>query len=322
MTEAYRVAMSRRSESALAALLLTNHLVDVGAAPLSAKRFWALLESVGDPAEIVGASAKEIRRRTGLSEVEASRIEQLVSAGTVLAFELEGMERQGFAALTPFDTGYPGRLRERLRDQAPPVLYAVGEQGLLSEEGIGIVGSRNVSASGTNVARLAAQAAVRLGVPVISGGARGVDQASMSAAYEAGGQVVGFLADSLQRRTSEPNTRRAIADGATCLATPYKPSAGFSVANAMGRNKLIYASAKVTLVVATDIERGGTWEGAVEALRNGFGAVAVWTGDGAGPGNERLASLGAHALSDMSQLFSDRVEPSPINRSDQLRLGL
>lgn len=315
-------AMGTRSESALASLLLTNHLVDVGAAPLSAKRYWALLESVPDPAELLRAPADEIRSRTGLPDDEADRIEQLVSAGTGLAFELERMERQGFAAITPFDDGYPMRLRNQLGDQAPPLLFVVGERSLLSEEGVGIVGSRGVDDAGAEVARLAAHVTVKAGLPVISGGAKGVDQVSMSAAYEVGGRVIGYIADSLERRVREPNTRRAVADGSICLATPYKPAAGFSVASAMGRNKLIYASGRVTFVVAAGLERGGTWEGALEALRNGFGPVVVWNGEGAGSGNARLIELGAAGVDDVSQLLANPVAPAPPGRSDQLRLGL
>jgi len=222
--------------------------------------------------------------------------------------------------------GHDGRLEhqrvERLGDEAPPVFYIVGDRSLLSIEGVGIVGSRGVADAGSDVARHAASTAVAAGFPVISGGARGVDQVSMTAAYEAGGQVVGYLADSLERRVRDPNTRRALADGSTCLATPYKPSAGFSVASAMGRNKLVYASARVTFVVASDLEKGGTWEGAVEALRNGFGSVAVWMGEGGGPGNARLAELGATSIDDVSALVAGQVAPSTTSRSDQLRLGL
>lgn len=315
-------AMSTRSDSALATLLLTNHLVEAAAPPLSARRYWALRASIADPAELIRASSDEIRGRTGLPDDEAVRIQALLSAGTGLAFELERLERQGFVAITPFDETYPMRLIERLREQAPPVLYVVGDRSLLSIDGLGIVGSRGVTDAGSDVARHAANTAVAAGLPVISGGARGVDQVSMMAAYEAGGQVVGYLADSLERRVRDPSTRKAIADGSTCLATPFKPSAGFSVANAMNRNKLVYASARVTFVVASDLEQGGTWEGAVEALRNGFGSVAVWTGEGGGPGNARLVELGASATEDVSALVAGPLAPSITSRSDQLRLGL
>ena len=72
----------------------------------------------------------------------------------------------------------------------------------------------------------------------------------------------------------------------------------------MGRNKLIYALADVTLVVASDDGRGGTWGGAVEALRRGFGRVAVWTGPGAGPGNEPLVQKGATPVDNVEELFT------------------
>jgi predicted Rossmann fold nucleotide-binding protein DprA/Smf involved in DNA uptake len=42
--------------------------------------------------------------------------------------------------------------------------------------------------------------------------------------------------------------------------------AGFSVGNAMQRNKLIYALADCALVVNSDHQKGGTWAGAVEQL--------------------------------------------------------
>jgi predicted Rossmann fold nucleotide-binding protein DprA/Smf involved in DNA uptake len=144
----------------------------------------------------------------------------------------------------------------------------------------------------------------------------------MSAARGAGGRIVGYLADSLSRRVREPSTRRALAAGSTCLATPFSPTEGFSAANALGRNKLIYASATVTLVVACDLDRGGTWDGAVRALRRGYGSVAVWTGTGAGPGNERLVELGAIPIDDVAAVPELRpLDPGTPLAPEQLRLG-
>jgi hypothetical protein len=77
------------------------------------------------------------------------------------------------------------------------------------------------------------------------------------------------------------------------------------------------------VVVASELDRGGTWEGATEALRRGYGSVAVWVGSGAGPGNERLAELGATPVEDLSSLLhalpSAAVTPSV---AEQLPLDL
>jgi predicted Rossmann fold nucleotide-binding protein DprA/Smf involved in DNA uptake len=315
--------MARRSDSALASLLLVNRLTETAAQPFTAGEFWSIVDAVEDPARLLGMAAAEIASLTHSSTAEGERVVVLLDAGTAVAFELERLAQEGFVALTPFDEGYPTRLRSRLGDAAPPVLVAVGETGIMDREGVGIVGSRDVSPDGVAAARRIAEIAIDRDLPVVSGGARGVDQQSMAAAYQAGGKVVGVLAESLVRRVRDPETRRVIAEGAACLVTPYKPDAGFSVANAMGRNKVVYALSAVTVVIASDTEKGGTWEGAVEALRRDYGHVAVWLGEGAGPGNERLVARGAISISDLD----DRAWLDPPERADappapeQLRLG-
>ena len=85
-----------------------------------------------------------------------------------------------------------------------------------------------------------------------------------------------MLADSLSRQVTKPQVRRAILEGRLCLCTPDKPTAGFSVANAMGRNRLIYALSDLALVVVSDSGQGGTWEGAVEAIRVRLTDVVIW----------------------------------------------
>ena len=83
---------------------------------------------------------------------------------------------------------------------------------------------------------------------------------------EAGGKVVGVLADSLEKTAMNREHRNLLLDGQLVLISPYDPSAGFNVGNAMQRNKLIYALADAALVVSSDLNKGGTWAGAVEQL--------------------------------------------------------
>jgi DNA processing protein len=100
----------------------------------------------------------------------------------------------------------------------------------------------------------------------VSGGAKGIDQAAMRGALEAGGKVSGVLADSLEKTTMNREHRNLLLDGQLVLISPYDPSAGFNVGNAMQRNKLIYALADASLVVSSDLNKGGTWAGAIEQL--------------------------------------------------------
>lgn len=76
-------------------------------------------------------------------------------------------------------------------------------------------------------------------------------------------------------------------------------------------------------MVASDLERGGTWEGATEALRRGYGRIAVWLGEGTGPGNEAIAGLAAAPVRSMEELLPlvSREEGEPGVDKGQLALG-
>jgi predicted Rossmann fold nucleotide-binding protein DprA/Smf involved in DNA uptake len=317
--------MTMLDEQDLAALALTSRLVDSAVKPLSSREFWTLRRTV-EPSALHGMTAKEVAAGVAISAEQAERIAQLFDRATGLAIALEKLDHSGIWTITATGSGYPKRLRARLRDAAPAVLHGVGDTALLDTDGVGVVGSRNVSADASQVAREVAQWAVKSGLPVVSGAARGVDSDAMNAAFDVGGQVVGVTADSLERAVNRPGTRRGVANGQICMVTPYLPSAAFSVGNAMGRNKIIYGLSRCTIVVATDHETGGTWAGATEALKNQYGRVASWIGAGSGAGNGPLGELGATELSDISRLddvLHEWVAPKTLKEeptAEQLRL--
>ena len=245
----------------------------------------------------------------------------------VCGLALEKMDHSGIWTVTATGRHYPDRLRTRLRDSAPVVLHGVGDTCLLDTDGVGVVSSWDTSAEGSRVAGEVAEVAVKVGLAVVSGAARGVDSDAMNAAVKVGGQVVGVLADSLERAVARRNTRQRVVSGQICLITPYVPAAPFSVGNAMGSNKIIYGLSRCTVVIACDREAGGTWAGATEGVKNGYGRVASWTSAGSGPGNSALVGLGADELTDIAQLHATFTDtPNPARRIEdplgqQLSLG-
>ena len=305
-----------RHDDALATTLLVSRLCADGVRPLKASEYWHLLDLIedgsarpsgrevggsgGEPAQLPkglhvflsGGGVEKSAPDCGLSDDLADRISGLMHRATALAFELDRLEQSGIKTVTVFDEHYPRQWLARLGAKAPPLVHGAGVVELLDTPGLGVVGSRDVSQAGGDVAKEIARLVARRGLPLTSGGARGVDQLAMSAAFEAGGTVVGILAESLSRKLKSPDVRRAVYEGSTVMCSPYSPDAPFSAGNAMGRNKLIYAQAALTVVVASDADSGGTWSGATEALKHGNGSVAVWRGDGEGPGNQLLQERG------------------------------
>jgi predicted Rossmann fold nucleotide-binding protein DprA/Smf involved in DNA uptake len=303
-------------------LVLASRLGDRQRPSLPPGSWHSLVAALGDvgmsPDDLVGRQ-QSLVGSPPLPPDLVSRIQRLVEGAGAVTFEYEEMRRKGISAVTVGSLHYPERLNQRLGGAAPPVLFVVGDASLLSGGGAAIVGSRNVNPDGAEVAKELATSVARAGLPVVSGGARGVDQLAMNAAFKAGGAVVGVLADSLLKRIKSADILHAIDDGTVCLLTQQHPETGFSPAVAMGRNKLIYALADATVVVATDEDSGGTWAGATEALSREYGRVAVWRGDGEGPGNAALERRGAapiRAVDELARLLAGHDAEPP----DQLSL--
>ena len=137
---------------------------------------------------------------------------------------------------------------------------------LLQAGGLAVVGSRDASEEDIEFARSVAAACASQNIPVISGGARGVDLEAMAAGFEAGGKAVGVLPDSLARNAVSARYREGLVSGRLVLVSPYDPDARWFAFTAMERNKVIYALSDAALVVSSAAENGGTWAGAVEAL--------------------------------------------------------
>ncbi len=217
------------------------------------------------PADLVSPDAAAILRACH-PVIDESRLQRLLGRGFLLSQVIERWQTRAIWVVSRADAEYPSRLKDRLREDAPPVLYGCGDMALLASGGLAVVGSRQVDDALIDYAISIGRLSARAERTVVSGGARGIDQAAMRGAIEAGGKVCGVLADSLGRTTMNREHRNLLLDGQLVLISPYDPNAGFNVGNAMQRNKLIYGLAEASLVVSSDVNRGGTWAGAVEQL--------------------------------------------------------
>lgn len=281
------------SPDSLALLLLCSQLGvdDDSAKPMTLREWNPLVRGLQAaslrPSDLLAVSTGDSPMQ--LSPDEATRIASLVSRD--IQHELHRLESLGIYPLTRADSDYPECYRQRLKDSAPTVLFYAGEKALLGQPGIAVVGSRHLDDAGQECAKFVGNACGLSGLVLYSGGAKGVDTLSMDSALEARGTAVGVLADSLEKtvRTRQDALRR----GDLCLVTPYSPSAGFSVGAAMGRNRLIYTLADYAIVVASDVETGGTWAGATEALKNGWVPVFVLEHEQMPEGNKLLLQKGA-----------------------------
>lgn len=234
--------------------------------------------------------------------IDETRIQKLLERAGALGIALEKWQRAGLWVMTRSDPDYPARLKKLLKFDAPPVLFGSGNRQLLDQGGIAVVGSRDTSPGDLAFStHLGGQIALA-GKTVVSGGARGVDEAAMLGALEKDGTAAGVLADSLLRASNSSKYRRALMDRNLVLVSPFNPEAGFDVGNAMARNKYIYCLATAAVVVSTSKDKGGTWSGATENLKQHWVRLWVKSNADTNSGNAALVDMGAHWLADDLQI--------------------
>lgn len=268
-----------------------------------------------DPIETVMSG--DLREIAVLLRVTEERA-KLVSNPLQVTDILDTVRRVRDASITIVDDEYP-ELLHQIPDP-PAALFHRGNLELLTRPAVAIVGSRRASRYGLAVAeRLGRQLSSR-GFTVISGLARGIDQAAHEGALESGGSTIAVLGTGID--IDYPRGSRAlrsrIETGGLILTefphgTPPFP-AHFPV-----RNRIISGlSLGVVIVEATD--RSGsliTARTAAEQNREVFAVPGSIFGKGsAGP--HRLIQYGAKLVHDVDDILeelrvagSSESEPEP-----------
>lgn len=255
--------------------------------------------SLRRPASLLGMTAQQIETELSITAAEAQRFAALLERSAAIAMEISRLESMGLFIIGRAEERYPRLLRKRLGSRAPAILFGAGSMKLLDRPALGVVGSRDARDSAKELATELGRRCASAGGVLCSGAARGIDQFAMRGSLNEGGGSVGLLAESMLRVLRTPETRRMIEQENLLLMTHRHPDAPFHVAGAMERNKLIYALSQVTVIVESSDGEGGTWAGAVEAIRHGWCPVLVWDSPEEIAGNRKLIALGAGALKDL-----------------------
>ena len=287
------------SPNTQAILLLTAHFAKArkdAVKPLTPKEWgrfalW-LKEKSLTPEQLMNGRLGELLNGWSDKTVTLERIEGLMDRGSALALAMEKWLRAGLWVMTRSDPDYPIRLKQRLRTDSPAVLFGCGNRALLNGGGLAVVGSRNATEQDLAYSRDLGALAAGNGYSIVSGGARGVDEAAMLGALEAEGTVIGVLANNLLRACSSARYRKYLMANNLVLISTFYPEAGFNAGNAMQRNKYIYCLSDAAMVVHSG-EKGGTWNGAFENIRKQWTPLWVKRSSDPKAGNAAIVRAGA-----------------------------
>jgi DNA processing protein len=153
------------------------------------------------------------------------------------------------------DAEYPPQLAA-LADP-PPVLYALGNIGLLRRPQVAVVGSRQPTAAGRALAARIARDLAATGLVITSGLARGVDAAAHEAALAAGGTTIAVCGTGLD--ICYPAQNRALSERIArngLLLSEFPPGTPPRAAHFPQRNRIISGLARGVVVVEAAADSG------------------------------------------------------------------
>lgn len=171
--------------------------------------------------------------------------------------ELEFASQKGIRITTIKDADYPCRLKEC--DDAPAVIYTLGNIDLNAQRVVSIVGTRRATDYGKDMcsAFVADLARMMPGTLVISGLAFGIDVCAHRAALKAGLPTVGVLAHGLDRiyPSSHRNIAKEMLANGGVLSEFMSGTEPFKQ-NFLQRNRIVAGLADATVVVESPSHGG------------------------------------------------------------------
>ncbi len=202
----------------------------------------------------------------------------------------------GDAVWLPSDPRFPEVL---LLDPEPPSqLYVRGNPALLERRRVAIIGTRQCTAYGRNVARRMGAELAEAGVVVISGLAIGIDGAAHEGALAADGAPIGVVATGLD--VVYPRRHVTLWDQVGrrgLLLSEAPPGRSADRWNFPKRNRIIAALAEIVVVVES-AAKGGSMHTVEAAIARGVDVMAV-------PG-----PVGSPASEGTNRLLVDGVSPA------------
>ncbi len=154
------------------------------------------------------------------------------------------------------DENYPQLLANI--HSAPTLLYVLGDTNVLHLPQIALVGSRNASASGLELAQEFASALAQHGLAITSGLALGIDGAAHRGALHVNGKTIAAIAtgiDEVYPRRHEKLAAEIIANGGA-IVSEFAPKTAPNAQHFPRRNRIISGLSLGTLVIEASLQSG------------------------------------------------------------------
>lgn len=151
--------------------------------------FLSLIHHFGEPGAVLGSRVEALRQVNGVGGQLASAIANYQIPQSV-DDDLALINDKGLSIVTLYDENYPALLKQIY--DPPPLIYVCGRIRPATNN-IAVVGSRNATRYGLEIAKNLSRDLAQQSLVVVSGMARGIDSAAHWGALRAGGETIAVL---------------------------------------------------------------------------------------------------------------------------------
>lgn len=266
-----------------------------GIGPAKQRKLLQLASEIGmSLEELLSEPASQTLVSAGLSD---EQVETLINSSDLARSWASKLETAQIKIIGFLDEDYPQTLRQRLGVNAPPIIAAWGDMGLMDMPAVGFCGSRDASSQGIEFTIDAAQQVAQQSWVVVSGNARGIDEVAHQTALQNGGATLIVAPSGILDIRLRESYRNLVNNQNSLVISEFQPNARWSIANAMTRNRTICALSNALIIVESGLE-GGTFEAGKFALKLG---ARLFVADYASPsvnaaGNQFFLQRGAEPI--------------------------
>lgn len=274
----------------------------VNAKGVGNKRIKLLLNHFKDIRAIYHASSKEIMKVSGIGE---RCVQGLLQEKAFFKRKYDRMNRLGISFIVKGDACYPERLKEI--DDAPYALYVRGKLPDQEKRSIAIVGARDCSDYGKEMALWFAKELSEAGMQVVSGLARGIDGYAHEGAIRAGRPTYAVLGSGIDVCYPEEHLslyHTMITQGG--VISEYGLGVHALAGQFPMRNRIISGMCDGILVIEAK-EKSGSLITADMGLEQGKDIFSVpgRIGDRLSQGCNNLIKMGAYLVQEPSDILSN-----------------
>ncbi|HEY4717138.1 MAG TPA: DNA-processing protein DprA [bacterium] len=267
-------------------------------------RIARLLEAFKSPAEVFSSGRDELICMGGLSRLLAEMIKKF-NDWAKIEREIKFLDKHNFGVVTRAQREYPEMIKTIY--DPPVIFYTAGNVEYLNTKCIAMVGSREPTPYGREVARMLAKDLCGAGLTIVSGFAAGIDSEAHSATLEAGGRTIAVFGcgiDIVYPKFNKTLYKQVCSGG--LAVSEFSPGVKPLRENFPKRNRIISGLSLGVVVIEAGIDSGSliTAESAIEQGREIFAIPGRVTSE-KNSGCHKLIKSGAKLVENADDILEE-----------------